>query len=299
MSGPDGHFKGWVREAPYPKGDPWPSPEYMGISYRKKLIRSVPVDVYIGSNMATYWYPYRCQDVGHAWQRVRWTANWGYILDSDYDDDDVTNAQIIETALEVDPHFVVPKDYPGDPRRTFHSTVDFLDQWDDVDHPAKVLIPLQPPYEESYRAVDQYDYYALGGLKPLAPNEQVEHLKRADAVMDADDYVHAFGLGACRDVVDALRTDPDLVDSLDLSTPERMAKNQTWPDRDWTQAQSYVCRGEMSTIVRGVIALGIAMRLNYELSPLPNEEKEDHLAPFDPLTERQMQRAEDVPCPGN
>jgi len=299
MSGPDGWAMGWLRESPEPPGETWPTPEGMGISYRKDLIRACPVDIYIGSNMATYFYPYRCQDVGHAWQKVRHIAKWGYILDSDYDDDDVTNDQIIETAREVDPTFVVPKDYPGEQRRTFHSTIDFLDKWDDVDHPARVLIPLQPPFEESYPSVNQYDNYALGGLKPLPPAEQVEHLKRANEVMDDDDYVHAFGLGACRDLVDAIRACPDLVDSLDLSTPERMAKNQTWPDREWTQAQSYVCSGPMSTIVRGTIALGIAMRLNFELSPLPNEDKEDHLAAFDPLTERELQRDEDVPCPGN
>jgi len=297
MGGPDDWAMGWLRESPYPKGDTWPSPTYMGISYRKDLIKACPVDIYIGSNMATYWYPYRCQDVTHAWQRVRWVGNWGYILDSDYNDESVTNDDIIETALEIDPQYVVPKDYPGEPRRTFHSTIDFIDKWDDVDHPARVLVPLQPPYEESYPAVDQYDNYALGGLKGRSASEQVDHLKRARAVMDDDDYVHAFGLGASRDLVDAIRADPDLVDSLDLSTPERMAKNQTWPDRDWTQAQSYVCSGPMSTIVRGAIALGIALRLNFELSPLPDEDTEDHLAPFDPHTERELQRDESVPCP--
>jgi len=263
------------------------SPSYAEIKYRKRILNAAYAEIYVASNIYTYWWPWRLQKPAYAGERVRHMANSGYILDSGIGDD-VSNQEVIDTAADLRASYVIAKDYLDDPDASVNSVLDFLDTYDD--HPtveSRVIVPLQRPHVESFDSLDDHGVFdhpdvsrvALGGLAPYAPDVQVRALRQfhEGAGRRADLDVHALGMGASTKLVRAVRDNPDLIDSLDLSTPEQMAKNSRYPGERWEQNDGYVVPGERSGVFRGLVSAVIATRLAYEMSPLPDVEKDSRL----------------------
>jgi len=261
------------------RSKPRATPPYAEIKYRRAILDACPIDIYVSSNIRTYWWPYRLQHVGYAEAGVRWMASKGYILDSNVNDQSVTNADVLDRAADLEATYVIPKDYRDDQARTTESVLEFLELYDDHDFGADFtrtptpMIPLQPPYDTHYQQLDSFDHYVLGGIKDRDPEDQLAAIRQFRAVAGDDVHAHALGMGASLELIQELRADPGLLDSLDLSTPEQLARGGAIPDEHWQQRDLPVTGGDLSTAVRGLRSAWIATRLAYELSELPNADE--------------------------
>ena len=204
-----------------------------------------PVDIYVASNMP-YPYPYKLGKPANQTPKIRDSCTT-WIQDSGIGDD-TTNADVLALAAEYDADFVVPCDELHDQQATTDAVHEFLELYDDSDVRATPLIPLQPPYDEHYRDLPDFPAYCLGGIAfDYAPREQVKELQRfRDAAGDAP-YAHALGVGGSMTVVNALANDPNLVQSVDCSTPEQAAINGSYIDAELKQKSMAILNGEGSS----------------------------------------------------
>lgn len=137
----------------------------------------------------------------------------------------------------------------------------------------RVILPIQPPYTDFLDAcaergwLDEVGYVAVGGL--LTINDVAD---RIDALREVRSYlgdgfrIHALAPGRDAEMIDALRENPSLVDSLDNSTPEQAPANDKLPGASGTQTRHQFPRGEGTSVLRGVAAAMIALETAQMLS---------------------------------
>lgn len=234
---------------------------------RVKIIAHCPIRVFIASYNPRYWYPFRVQHAGQARDWVR-DESLELIMDSAIGDEEIGNKETLDQAHALRTDYVVPADVYRSQVETTAAVSDFLKLYDSHPCSATPLIPLQPPFDEHYRELPDYSHYALGGLASDDPDEQIREIRRFREEAGSSVYAHALGLGASMRLIRALRDDPVLIDSLDLSTPEQMTINGQIADSSWTQQEFSYPHGEDSTTVRAAYSIALAIQLNYMLSPL-------------------------------
>lgn len=203
-----------------------------------RVARECPINIYLsGGNGRMYW-PYRLQPAkkGDSTPSVRESSDT-YILDSGFDEDGIPQEQVISMAYERQPEYVIPNDsvntpeFDGDFRDAIEATASkvesFLDKIDEKTFPATVIVPLQPPHElhyaylhEHYPRQVQRGHFAIGGLKNASSQDQIRAMQSIRRVAGYEPYIHGFGFGAAPDILDALRENPALIDSVDFSTPQ-------------------------------------------------------------------------------
>ncbi len=229
-----------------------------------------------------YLYPYALQHVGKAYPGVRDTC-YEMILDSGIKNDDVTNREVIERALELNPDYIMPKDYAGDQERTRESMKDFFDLYRYVypECAATPFVIIQPPYADEYWEhrdfYSQFGHIALGGLQMFEPEDQIQRIKQFRREIGYNKYVHAFGIGTSLTVIKALREQPRLLDSLDCSTAEMVIASGDIPtdivDGKWKRTDFYIPSGTDSSTVRARFSAGVLYMLNYMLGTRVDDEK--------------------------
>lgn len=249
------------------------------IKHLNKLSGSAVIDIYLsGGNGRAYW-PNRLQPARRedSTPSVR-EACQSYMLDSGFKDGGVPTDQLIEMTHERQPEYVIPNDtvnLPGVPMRTAveetaEKVASFLDHVDERTFPATILVPLQPPHDfhlaylhHHYPRQAHRSHFALGGLKNAAPTDQLAAIRQFRAVVGADAYVHGFGLGSSRTLIETLRESPSLLDSVDFSTPQihsrsgQIAGHARIPMRigtaagtDLSTTTAHLITAEMSEIAR-------------------------------------------------
>lgn len=209
---------------------------------RTHLARKAQIDIYISGGNGRFSWPYRLQPADEdkgATPSVRRKAI-DYILDSGFDEGGVDTAQLIEKTYEHAPTYTIPNDTVSTNKNglrdpiieTAEKVSDFLDEIDEKSFPSTVLIPLQPPYDfhlaylhEHYPRQARRSHFALGGLLKRPPEEQINHIRRFQRIDGYQSYVHGFGLGCTRPIIEALRKEPELLDSADFSTPQHHASS--------------------------------------------------------------------------
>lgn len=160
--------------------------------------------------------------------------------------DEEVNQALIDRAHERQPDYIIPNDSihlsnsldPADPghREAIENTAEivdhFLDLIDEHRFPATVIIPLQPPHDLHYAYLHEHypeqanrGHFALGGMKDFPPDDQLDCVRAFRRIAGYDAYVHGFGMGASREVILALRDEPELLDSVDFSTVQQHANN--------------------------------------------------------------------------
>jgi hypothetical protein len=157
------------------------------------------------------------------------------MMDSGIRNDDITNEDVLDAAETYGADYVIPKDYLNDQYKTTQSVHEFLDIYRSHSCDAEYLIPLQPPHDRHFEDFKQYDTFALGGIAKKPPSAQLDYIRKFRDVAGDDVYVHILGLGASRELIDAFRTDPGFVDSIDTSTPVNAPKHGEIPDATFIQ----------------------------------------------------------------
>lgn len=221
--------------------------------YLQRLVDEAYVDLYLSSNDGhrIYW-PWRMQSPAEASQSYRNVCEH-YIIDSEPQSPHVGNRAVLDEAVRVDADMVLLADYfpfdhypeildpEDDPaawaayeraQREFgdaysaslHSVREGLALAEDHPFDGDVILPLQAPHADAVGELPAHDRYAIGGLKG-ASSSDYRRVDAARAVREVapNAWIHGLGWGATEGVVAALHDDPDLLDSLDYSTPMQTA----------------------------------------------------------------------------
>ena len=282
-------------------------PEYYRreIAEREAMARECPIDVYYSSQNPRAAWPFKLNRAGKqspatAKSCATMLVDAGYANLTD-------TPEIAMTAHRTDADLVIARDltshHPavGDNRDrhedsitlAFHTAL-WLDElrgtsdvsvgkWP-VSHDATVMLPLQPPYGEQLdwldephesgnaaepvRALDRFNHFAVGGLQDLdTPRERIQALDTVREYVGDDAYVHALAPGTEPRMLHALRQRPDLVDSLDVSTPENAPANNKLPDKFGKQHKHLLPTGTDISTVRAGYAAAVVMQLAFLLTP--------------------------------
>jgi hypothetical protein len=232
--------------------------------------------VFSASYNPRYGYPYRLMHADAAMESVREQC-YEFIIDSSYNDPDISNRDVLQAAIDCNADYCIPKDFPGEPDRTFDSLREFVSLYQDYESTAIVMAPIQPPYREHYHAhadfYDQFSHFAIGGLQTFdTTQQQIAAIRRFREAVGDHRYIHALGVGTTLSMIRALRSDDPFVDSIDISTAERAVKNGMIPDKTWQQKAFELPTGPDSTTVRAQYAKAILYQLNYMLSRLVEDD---------------------------
>jgi hypothetical protein len=228
-----------------------------------------------------YDYPYRLVKPSTVRPSVRDRA-LELILDSGFNNDDVTNEEIIELAQQYNPDYIIPKDYPGRPEETVEMMKQFFDMYDGYNCHARPYVVVQPPYMETFlnhqEFYGQFSRFALGGMRDWGPKKQVAEivlfnraLRTCPHTDPSSASVHAFGVGPSPTIIMMLRERPHLLDSLDVSTFEQVAKNNRFRDVIGEQVPIILPRGDNRRDLQGLHIKAMLFTVNYALGTKVDE----------------------------
>lgn len=196
---------------------------YRTFGKKMETISNAKVDVYMASEASEYWWPFRLQHIGRCRKSVR-EESLKYIVDSDFNNPDATNEEVLEKAIQYNATTVIPKDIFHDQEATTENIHEFVDLHRDSMCAADVMVPLQPPFDKHYPELSRCGSYALGGIQPLDADEQIEAVERFFDVADPTvNRVHVLGARFSPEWAYWIRKHPHHINSLDLSTPEQEA----------------------------------------------------------------------------
>lgn len=191
-----------------------------------------------GSENDRFDYPYRLVPVDRVGDRMR-NASYQLMIDSSINEPSMTNKEVIEKAIEYDAQYVVPKDYWGDIDKTQESLEEFHRLYQKSGCEATVLWPLQPPHDEHYRRYEDFfskvSHIAVGGVKDADPEEQIEAVKTVREAVGPYKHVHGLGMGCSETIINEIRDNHNLMDSMDTSTFERLPGFGKIASADWKQ----------------------------------------------------------------
>lgn len=254
----------------------------------QKVVDEAFVDIYLAYYQVKLDYPLRLETVGDSSPTVS-DKSKSYILDCEISNDEVTNEDVLDRAAYLGADRVVPKDTLGDVDATLESFEEFLVRYDDHEYEGDFVVPLQADETATHSqchgsAVDllnQYGYdtdrtYGIGGIKDDDPIEQLQACMETRSTLGEDIQLHAFGMGCSEKIAKAVREWPELLDSLDMSTPASVAKWGKVIDSELTQRKMEMPRGRLSTTWGAALAEFNLITMNYIMSPLPRDSDIDH-----------------------
>lgn len=221
-------------------------------------------------------------------------------------------ADVLEAAARMDADYVFATDVTGleDPENKGHNdrmpTVDdpgidshldaalrgielFLERARELDILEKTILPIQHPYldfleeAEDRGWLEDVGYIAVGGLKNVdAVQDRIDALHAVREFVGPDMRIHALAPGTEPEMLRELRDNPDLLDSLDNSTPEKAPASNKLPDASWTQNKHLFAFGDEISTVRAQYSGSIAVQFAHMISPLCGDRTFEEVIDDDP-----------------
>lgn len=242
-------------------------------------VNRCPIDIYVASNMP-YEYPYKLVKPAHVTSTIVASAETT-IMDSGIGNKDMTNKEVLDLSDKYDTDFVVAKDYLHDQEETTESVREFLDLYETHPTRATPLIPLQPPHHEHYQELAGEYAYLLGGMAfNVDTRTIIDAVERFRATAGTAPYVHLLGVGTNPRLMDYLANNPDMVQSIDASTPEQCAINGNIYDVTLKQQDYEIRTGEGSRVTRIGLAKHLAYTLNDAVTMRYEEQSQQQLRQF-------------------
>lgn len=271
------------------------------IEAREHLTDVCPIDVYAYSISPRWSWPWKLQSYYEARPGAAQSAD-SLLIDSG--SRRIGEMQgIIDAVEKTDADAIIPPDPTpktdgyDDLTARRHASETAEHYWhavrdlpDDVD----VLLPLHAPHDEYARALKTHDPghvlgyeddaafdmrscrldliekaggVAVGGLLSLDVRERVRVLREVRNEVGYGVHVHALGVGTDPRVIQAIRENTRLIDSLDVSTFELAPGNNQLPDRTWSQQRHMMPAGTDVTTVRSAYAVALATQFAHMVSP--------------------------------
>lgn len=254
-----------------------------GFFHRIELILDkCPIDIFLASSNAHPW-PFRLQHYSEA-NPAAFHSSPTRILDSEITNPSINNKDLLCKAVSLDATYVVAKDYLplgdydrgsldkegkdalDDLRREYADNVEattesireFAELYEPELHPTP-YVPLHPPYDDHYHEVSPIvenslvpERYMLGGLKDAGPTRQIKGIHKFRKAAGSDPVAHGLGWGLQPKIVAEIRENPNLLDSVDNSTPNRGYRNGKMVDKNWQTKSWDHSKGTWATVVGGM-----------------------------------------------
>jgi len=227
--------------------------------YLRRLVDASHVELYLsGQDGARIYWPWRMEKEPEASVSYR-NACERYAVDSDPQNDEVTNRDALDTAVRVGAEIVSLQDIYQDCTATADKLLEGLEIADSHEFDGELLLPLQQPYAECWEEIGEpTDHWiGLGGLKDKSDVKRIRGTERFRAVAGYGPRVHGFGWGPNAELAAWIRNNPRMLDSLDYSTPIQSAP---MGDTKGAEAKSVVAAYAGARLVRDL----------RELTSLPN-----------------------------
>lgn len=203
--------------------------------YLRRIVDACYVDLYLSAtDGARIYWPWRMQPVHEAGKRHR-NACEQYVVDSSFAREDIGNEDVLDRAAALDAEVAVLADVYQDKDATVDALREGLALAEEHRFDGTLMLPLQAPHAECYRelADDAPDdvLWAIGGVKDAGDDTKVEAARSVREIAP-DIHLHGLGFGVTDTLAEAVREDPDLLDSVDYSTPVQNAMNTPTPPGD-------------------------------------------------------------------
>lgn len=193
--------------------------------YFNRLIHASPVKYYVsGIDGARVTWPWRMNRAhSSAFRRAYVDACQHHILDSNFQDESVTNQDVLDQAYEYESDGAVLADVYQDADATIPALIEGLKLYREHPFNGLLVLPLQQPYEECYDALKPHTdglevWWAIGGLKDADATVKVAQARSFRGYVGGGQHIHGLGFGVTDTLARAVRRDPDLLDSIDNST---------------------------------------------------------------------------------
>lgn len=217
--------------------------------YLRRLVDEAHVELHLsGNDGARIYWPWRMNPPRRACQSYR-DACEQYVVDSDPLDDDVTATDVLDTAHRLDAEVASLQDVYQDKDATVDSLLRGLEVADDHPFDGALLLPLQSPYVDCWRELGEPtdEWLGIGGLKDGTPAERIQASHNLRSAVGYDVRIHGFGWGVTG-ISSEIRSNPDLLDSLDYSTPVQNSSNDDCSPG--AERKSVVAMGAAQRLVR-------------------------------------------------
>lgn len=247
------------------------------------LDEEAPIDVYLADNQPCIEYPLRVQSVNHISPTTVSHCRHS-IVDSNIGDESIDNQSVIETAENYGVETVVPCDVIGDYDETVSQIRDMAVRIEKSETVENMFAPIQGTSVEEYAmnanalhstiessGLGEFVYtYAIGGIKDIGTDKQIEHAK-AIREMNSDMNLHLFGGGMSMKWIKTLRENPNLIDSLDMSTPVHMSFNGKIVMPNMQRLDTDLPRGTHSSRPKAQMVEYMCTMYNFLISDGPDE----------------------------
>lgn len=232
--------------------------------YARRILDECYVDYYLSSSYdgGRIEWPWRMFPPTETYPRYVDLAD-EFIVDSEFNDQSVTNTNVLDKAVEVGATKAVLEDVYQDFTGTVDRVLAGLEKADEHEFDGDIICPLQAPFVQCYRELGEPDAIAIGGLKDARESRKVEAAQQLRRFAGDDVYIHGLGWGASETLVSAIRNHPDLLNSIDARTEGVEANSMDiWP-------------GEERSTPLAVFTLARLLEKCRRMSPIPNEPASD------------------------
>ena len=265
------------------------------IARKEAIIDACPIDVYCSSINPAWGWPYKLQSYYEARPGASESCET-LIIDSGFNrwgsPDDV-----LQAAAKTDADLVMATDVTGMEDDSLRGHNGTMPETDDVFQDAltgierfmqrarelgildRVMLPIQPDYLPFLDACEgrgwlgEVSYVSVGGMLGIPDvQDRIDALHDLRARLGDDYHIHALAPSTDPAMIRELRNNTSLVDSLDVSTPERAPANDKIPDASWDQRRHFFPRGTKSSTIRAQASALISVQLAHMLSPLCKDE---------------------------
>lgn len=190
--------------------------------YLRRLTDAAHVELYLsGTDGARIYWPWRMQPTHEASATYR-NACESYVVDSAPQLEDITTEDTLDVAHRVDAEVASLADVYQDKPATVDSLLTGLATADDHPFDATLLLPLQQPFVDCWQEIGAPTddvWLGIGGLKDASDAARIDAAETLREAVGDDAHIHGFGWGPTGDLASAIRHSPDLLDSVDYSTP--------------------------------------------------------------------------------
>lgn len=238
--------------------------------YLRRLVDDAFIELYLSSvDGARIYWPWRMQIPKDASPKYR-DACEKYIIDSDFADESVTNKDVLDCAFRVNAEVATLADVYQDKDKTIDAILKGVELYDDHPFDGDLLIPLQRPYEECYESLsDVGTYYGLGGIKDESMAKKLEYIKDFRESVGPEPHLHGFGMGVSDQLARSLHDNPELIDSVDYTTPLQTSIMGIDSGEDRMTVVATRAAAKLVEDLRKVTPRA-------EINPNPDELREDH-----------------------
>lgn len=186
------------------------------------VVEKSPIEIYLSANDgAVLWLPCRMQPVHEANPSYRSQCK-RYIVDSSFNKPEITNEDVLKKGHKMGADSVILEDV----YQNYEATIEKLREGKGIaqehDYSGRIIYPIQAPYIECWERIGQPEHIAIGGLKDASDDERIRachELRNAGHT----GTIHGLGWGISDRLAREIRTNPELIDSVDSRTPNTEA----------------------------------------------------------------------------